>query len=105
MPRFTAVSKFGNDIAIVKAGSRYHLSLIFEFFAITFYIIYRAARRITHNNRHTSRGFLLFFFYRAILAELIIRPRALDRAARKRAGLVSELRNYLPHIGRRARAS
>lgn len=41
------------------------------------------------------------------VTELIIQPRAIDRASQptssaKRAGFVSELRNYLPHIGRRA---
>jgi hypothetical protein len=55
---FTLISNFGNDIAIVKAGSHYHLSLIFEYFAITFYIIYRMTRRIIHNNSTRQEFFL-----------------------------------------------
>jgi len=98
---FTLISNFGNDIAIVEAGSRYHLSLIFEYFAITFYIIYRMTRRITHNNSTRQE-----FFYRARCSEINhSTSRDPNRAARKRVGLVSELRNYLPHIGQCARAS
>lgn len=73
--------------AIAKPGSSfttvYHLSLIFEYLAITFCILYCMTHRITHNN--TSK---VLFIARDV-SELIIQPRAIDRnraAARNEPG-------------------